>query len=55
MGPLAPVHLGTREHSVRLLVPPAVQLVITLITAPAVSSMLMHIARVLVRSVCNLQ
>eukprot|EP00731_Ephydatia_muelleri_P010814 Em0005g1400a len=30
METLAPVHLGTREHGVRLLVPPAVQLVITL-------------------------
>ena len=29
----APVHLGTREHYVRLHAPPAVQLVITLITA----------------------
>ena len=42
-----PVHLGTQEHGVRLLVPPAVQLVITLITATVVSSNVMHIARVL--------
>ena len=34
----APVHLGTREHGVRLLVPPAVKLVISLITATAVST-----------------
>ena len=34
----APVHLGTREHCVRLCAPPAVQLVITLITATVVSS-----------------
>ena len=33
----APVHLGTREHCVRLHVPPAVQPVITLITATVVS------------------
>ena len=41
-----PVHLGTQEHGVRLLVPPAVQLVITLITATVVSSMVMHVLNV---------
>ena len=49
-----PVHLGTREHGVRLLAPPAVQLVITLITATVVSYTVMHIARVLMeKSKCR--